>query len=124
MNPIPLPSWLVRRRDRDDCRRRTTRISCDQPRCNLGEIVDLSATGARVACSHYFRPVEGKPTTLTITPPRGQSLKIPCVVCWARKRGENWEAGLVFNGLTADHARVLGDYAVRINAGNRRARSA
>lgn len=124
MNPIPLPSWFLRPRGDTDCRRRTTRIACAQRRCNLGEIIDLSATGARIACRRFFRPVEGKPITLTITPPGKKPLHIACVVCWARKNDRGWEAGLAFQGLGLNDARTLGDFAFRLNAGSRHAQSA
>lgn len=124
MNPIPLPSWFLRRRDSEDCRRQTTRMACDHPVCNLGEILDLSATGARIACRRFFRPVEGKPTTLAITTHRGETLNIPCVVCWARKSDVGWEAGLAFSTLTDRDARILGEHAMRASIGMNRARSA
>ncbi len=117
---MQLPSWLNRGHDGANTRRRTTRMLCDRASCNLGEIVDISATGARVVCRRFFRPIEGKPTTLTIDPPVGGPLEIPCVVCWARKHGRYWEAGLAFHTLTPGQARVLGDFVMQ----SHRARSA
>ena len=73
-----------------------------------------------MVCRRFFRPVEGKPTTLTIEPPVGDRLEIPCVVCWARKHGRYWEAGLAFHTLTPGQARVLGDFVMQ----SHRARSA
>ena len=117
---IPLPSWLIRPHDNDDCRRRTTRMACEHASCNLGEIIDLSATGARIRCRRFFRPVEGKPTTLTVGIPGAEPLCIPCVVCWARKPGRFWEAGIAFHALSPREARILGDFVLH----NHYARSA
>ncbi len=110
---LHLPSWLNQGHDEANSRRRTTRMLCEHTSCNLGEIVDISAMGAKVVCRRFFRPIEGKPTTLTVDPPGGGRLEIPCVVCWARKRGRLWEAGLAFHSLTPTQARALGDFVLR-----------
>ena len=98
MTPLPLPSWLTDTTDQS--RRLTSRIPCELPRCNLGEIIDISATGARIACKRFFRPVEGKPVRLTITPASGEPLHIAAIVCWTHLDASGWQAGLEYHSLS------------------------
>jgi hypothetical protein len=106
---LRIPDWLLGRTGEPLSRRQTVRIACDRARCNLGEIVDLSATGARIACRRFFRPVEGKPVELTLETPGGE-VRVPSIVCWTRLDENGWEAGLAFHGLSERDAAVIGGF--------------
>ena len=90
-------------------RRQTVRMHGNTISCSIGEIVDLSATGARVRCRRFFRPLEGRSVSLAIeSPSLTAPLTIDGVVCWTASEGDSWYAGVAFNGLSESDALALG----------------
>lgn len=117
MNPLPFPSWLSTvwpfgRRSDGRGRRLTSRVACRGTRCSLGRLIDISATGARVSCRRFYRPVEGKPARFSVTASDGVPLHIASTICWTRLGDGGWEAGLAFHGMNDTDARRLGEFIV------------
>lgn len=98
----------------DADRRRAVRMHGNVISCSIGEIVDLSATGARVRCRRFFRPMQGKPVTLSIDPGGdSRAISIDGSVCWTCQEDDGWYAGIAFTELTETTARTLGDLLSR-----------
>jgi hypothetical protein len=95
--------------DTPDDRRRATRIRGNAIACSLGEIQDISATGARIRCRRLYRPYEGNSVTLQIQP-TGETPRITLrgTVCWTTCEDGHWFAGVAFTGMSEADARVLG----------------
>lgn len=98
----------------DADRRRAIRVYGNVITCSIGEIVDISATGARVRCRRFFRPLEGKPVSLAIEPGEGATpISLDGVVCWTSQEDATWFAGIAFTELSETNARILGDLLAR-----------
>ena len=93
-----MPPQLTKTRDSNA--RRGGRVRCQWTHCNLGEILDLSITGMRVACrrkpaadvgSHIAVNVEGGDGTFDVS---GK-------IVWKKKAGLfKWTVGIEFDELT------------------------
>lgn len=107
--PLPrlkLPAWLSAPNDAAN-RRRTTRLRPSVGACNLGIILDLSATGARIGCKRHYKPAIASRVGLTVKTDDGDTVTIPCTVCWTEIRNGQREAGLEFTATSAgDLARL------------------
>lgn len=78
--------------------RRAGRVFCQDVRCTLGEIRDLSATGMRVR-TRLKPPPLGQPFTLTLESLDGP-LVVACELIWVRRTGFfQREVGVTFRGL-------------------------
>lgn len=97
---LKLPTWLATPDDAAN-RRRATRHRPSVGACNLGIILDLSATGARIGCKRHYKPAVGKRVGLTVQTDTGDSVTIPCAVCWTEIRNGLREAGLEFTATSA-----------------------
>jgi hypothetical protein len=80
--------------------RQRGRVLTDSLSCELGAVVDLSATGFRVKCRGRHKLEAGQAMTLTLRCPV-LSVELPCTLRWIRKTG--WFsslAGFQFQPLT------------------------
>jgi hypothetical protein len=78
-------------------RRRATRTPTDRP-CNIGAVVDVSSTGARIRCRRFFRPTPGKRVTLAIpTGVQGPGITASGVICWVSNATGEWHAGIALD---------------------------
>jgi hypothetical protein len=89
----------------------TTRVSCNSPACNLGEVLDLSATGARVRCRRFLKPAAGGRTPFVVAAGDGREIRLDAAVCWVRRGADRWEVGLAFDMLTPEEAFALASFA-------------
>jgi hypothetical protein len=87
-------------------KRRFGRVVCQDIQCTLGEILDLSAGGARVKCRSK-PPDVGKHFNMELRTLDG-ALLMDCVVRWVRKSGLfGHQVGVEFCDLTDEHRRAL-----------------
>lgn len=79
-------------------RRRATRTPTSSRFCNLGEIADVSSTGARVICRRFYRPTPGKRVSLRIPGGvQGPALRVSGVICWVSDASGAWQAGIALD---------------------------
>lgn len=103
-NPNPFPS---RGQDRPADQRRRGRLRTDTLTCELGHILDLSATGLRLRCRTRHAPTAGQTLTLTLRAPV-MTLPVQGVIRWVQR--VNWLSTLVgveFIGLTPEQTARL-----------------
>src|SRR4051812_23125156 len=87
-------------------RRRCGRVICQDIRSSLGEVLDLSAGGARVR-TRKRPPSEGADVKVVISSFAGD-LHLTAKAVWVRAVTLGvWEIGLTFTGLTPDTLQSL-----------------
>ena len=87
-------------RDSSSSRRKFGRVLCQDVKCSLGEILDLSAKGMRVITRHKM-PEVGTEIATTIETLNGP-LHVVVNIAWSKKSG--WfahEVGFVFGNMDA-----------------------
>ena len=83
------------------------RVRCQMTFCDLGEVVDLSAKGARVRSRRRLRLEAGQPISLTIDGLDGP-IEVRGKVAWARRAGFfKHEVGVEFDELGTGVSRAL-----------------
>lgn len=94
--PHPLdPAVLARNR------RRAGRVRCEGLRCSWGTVLDMSATGVKVAM-HLRRPSVGQLMSIEMSTPAGV-VSIMARAAWVRSAGLlTWEAGCEFSPMTEE----------------------
>lgn len=113
-NPSPVPPTGAVNNER-----RQGRIRCPAAACELGAIVDLSASGMRVLYEGPGNPVRvGETRSLTVTAGT-EALAVQAVVIWVRPgSATTCEIGLAFRGLGPDQRAVLFRVGTHRPAGN------
>ena len=92
-----------------ESRRRSGRVHPELVRCNLGTILDLSATGLRVRTHRRLRG-----TNVVVLRDGDYAVCVRAEVVWSIKRGfRRHEMGLEFIELTQETAGVLRAMALR-----------
>lgn len=87
--------------------RRAGRLRCSMLGSNQGEVLDLSATGARVLLRRHPDLKAGDTFTLDIETNAG-AVHTPCTCVWIRLNSERkFEMGVEFNNLDPDAKRRL-----------------
>lgn len=109
-NRIPIP---VPRSVKGDNRRRHGRIRCDGITCELGDVLDVSASGMHVNIGRNQVPI-GADIAFTIHGPDGP-VAVRAIVLRCQKTRSGHELGLKFHSLTHEAARDLATIA-RIGA--------
>jgi hypothetical protein len=94
-------------------RRRHGRVRCDGITCDLGDVIDVSASGLQVAVGRIQIPL-GTDLTLTLDGPDGP-IQVRVIVLRCEKVGRGFELGLKFHSLSREAARGLATIA-RIGA--------
>ncbi len=90
-------------------RRHKRHMGKGKARCALGEVLDISAGGMRIACPGKPPLKEGAAATVSIITSAGdESLNVRC--CWVKRAGlfGKWQIGLKFIGITEGQAERLG----------------
>src|SRR5689334_18649223 len=91
----------------DPSSRRSGRVRCRMTFCDLGEIVDLSAKGARVRARRRPRGQAGDLIGVTIQGLDGP-IEVQARLAWVRRAGFfRHEFGLEFEGVTESATRAL-----------------
>lgn len=93
----PAVQFAASPRVNEPCMRLMQRHATRAVRCNLGEVVDLSISGARIRANSNLRsPIDVQFYAMN------KSITIRAKVAWARATGEGFRAdvGLVFPKLT------------------------
>ncbi len=85
-------------------RRRTGRLKTDCVTCDAGEVIDLSASGARVLAKRAWR--EGEVRRVEVEGPN-ISVRVPARCVWTRKEGKKNLIGLAFEQLGEDQHLAL-----------------
>ncbi|MEM9881956.1 MAG: DnaJ domain-containing protein [Planctomycetota bacterium] len=95
-----------------DPRRRMPRHATDVVRCPLGEVVDLSGTGVRVAVRGRCPLKEGQSLNLPLQTPHGR-MTLPSRVMWRKRTGllGGCVLGLDFVGIKPNQSVVLATIA-------------
>jgi hypothetical protein len=87
--------------------RRAGRLPQESLKCSLGEVVNMSATGAKIRCRIGSRPSEGKKASVEMDTESGQ-IRLQARVVWVRMCGIlRWEAGLEFVDVTDEQNKRL-----------------
>lgn len=91
-------------------RRHPRHLAKSKARCPLGEVLDLSAGGMRIACKGKPPLRPGRAATISVRTSAGEeSLNVRC--CWVKRAdllGRKHEIGLKFIGITDVQAQRLG----------------
>jgi hypothetical protein len=89
-------------------RRRHGRLLCDDVRSSLGQVLDLSASGARVRTTGLRQPEKGQTVTLTIEDGHASLVVSGVIVRSVRTGMFHGEVAVEFTGVTPDvHARLM-----------------
>ncbi|MCK4873005.1 MAG: DnaJ domain-containing protein [Phycisphaerales bacterium] len=95
------------KRSATDRRRRHRRYQTAGVTCDLGELLDLSRSGVRVACDGKPTVVEGERATLTLTAIDG-AVRVTGHVVWIRRTGvRRREIGIAFVTMPPDTEAAL-----------------
>lgn len=90
-------------------RRRGGRVLCEMISCELGKVIDLSATGLRVKSRGGIKPPVGAFVALHVRW-CGGSARLPARVTRIQRHGMfSWEFGLAFEELSPEHRSLLSD---------------
>lgn len=90
--------------------RRAERFRTPGLKCQIGEVVDLSSAGARVACAlrPSLKPGDALPIAIQ---GKGQRLPVRARVAWVGRSGGQYQVGLEFVNVPPDVAESLGQMA-------------
>lgn len=85
------------------------RVFCQYIHSSLGEIVDLSASGARVRIKGALLVGKGDCFTMTLMGINGQAI-VACKAIWTAKRGwRKHEVGVQFYDLSAEARKIIAE---------------
>ncbi|MEM7576353.1 MAG: DnaJ domain-containing protein [Planctomycetota bacterium] len=90
-------------------RRHKRHVGKGKARCELGDVLDISAGGMRVQCPGKPPLKSGAAATIRVKTSAGsETLNVRC--CWVRRSGlfGKWQIGLKFIGITDQQAERLG----------------
>jgi hypothetical protein len=95
-----------------DPRRRMPRHPTDVVHCPLGDLLDLSGTGMRLAIPGRCSLKPGQVLTLKLKTPHG-AMPVAARVVWKKRKGlfKNFEVGLQFEGLKPSQVVALATIA-------------
>ncbi|MBM4107313.1 MAG: PilZ domain-containing protein [Phycisphaerae bacterium] len=95
-------------RDTPSNRRRHGRFRCDELRCSLGTVLDLSASGARIGTGSFRHPSAGATVSLVINDD-DEAVELQALVVRSRRTGVlAGELAVEFLGVTPElRARLL-----------------
>lgn len=94
-----------------DPRRRSPRHAAEHVTCDIGEVVNLSASGARIASRGKPPLKKGQTVQMLLTGQDG-AIRVQGVVTWLRRTGwRKAEVGVRFINLTPAHVLVLATLA-------------
>jgi hypothetical protein len=93
--------------DRSHDFRRAGRIRCREVTSNLGEVMNISASGMRLRARGGRPPAENTKLPLRVASPFG-SFEVPAKVIWVERAGfRKWDIGVRYEALTKQASDVL-----------------
>ena len=108
---------LCRRTPKDDNRRNAGRVLVELIQCDGGEILDLSATGARFETRESWTVDQAKPITFTLeSMDKELTIHSRCVRVKKSKRNKQL-VGIVFDSITDEQRKLLTQIAMRAAKG-------